>query len=163
MRLQHVESDEDLIDLKSFSEWIASIGDGTIGGLNDSNVVIDISDDLLSNASDDPIASIVNNMYPNFTSNVNENEYLQGRAILALTLDVVETVNECSGVSNHELKLKVGTLVMLLRNIDHSVGLCNGTRLVITRTGNHILEAKILTGSNAGHKILIPRMTLTPI
>ncbi|XP_052206854.1 uncharacterized protein LOC127811188 [Diospyros lotus] len=204
MRLQNVESNEDLINLKSFFEWIASIGDGTIGGPNDDNAVIDIPDDLLLNALDDPVASIVNNTYPNFTSNVNETEYLQGRAILAPTLDVVETVNEymislnateantylssdttcrsdcnvdllqdlhtleflnairCSGVTNHELKLKVGTPVMLLRNIDHSVGLCNGTRLVITRIGNHVLEPKIMTGSNAGHKVLIPRMTFTP-
>ncbi|KAK6120636.1 hypothetical protein DH2020_045631 [Rehmannia glutinosa] len=66
------------------------------------------------------------------------------------------------GVPNHELHLKVGTPVMLLRNIDHSIGLCNGTRLVITRFGKHVLESKILTGANAGHKVLIPRMTLTP-
>ncbi|CAH9117491.1 unnamed protein product [Cuscuta epithymum] len=43
-----------------------------------------------------------------------------------------------SGVSNHELTLKVGIPVMLLRNIDHSMGLCNGTRLIITRLGDHI-------------------------
>ncbi|KAK6160522.1 hypothetical protein DH2020_003903 [Rehmannia glutinosa] len=69
---------------------------------------------------------------------------------------------KCSGVPNHELHLKVGTPVMLLRNIDYSIGLCNGTRLVITRLGKHVLESKILTGANAGHKVLIPRMTLTP-
>lgn len=67
-----------------------------------------------------------------------------------------------SGVPNHELKLKVGTHVMLLRNIDHSAGLCNDTRLIITRLRSHVLEAKILAGTNAGHKVLIPRMTLTP-
>ncbi|KAK6158487.1 hypothetical protein DH2020_005801 [Rehmannia glutinosa] len=68
----------------------------------------------------------------------------------------------CSGVPNHELHLKVGTPVMLLRNIDYSIGLCNGTRLVITRLSPHVLECKILTGANVGHKVLIPRMTLTP-
>ncbi|KZV50108.1 hypothetical protein F511_31490 [Dorcoceras hygrometricum] len=51
---------------------------------------------------------------------------------------------------------------MLLRNIDHSLGLCNGTRLIVTRLRNHVLEGRILTGSNAGHKVLIPRMSLTP-
>ncbi|XP_016206424.1 uncharacterized protein LOC107646781 [Arachis ipaensis] len=29
----------------------------------------------------------------------------------------------CSGVPNHEIFVKIGTLIMLLRNIDHSVGL----------------------------------------
>ncbi|KAM7524646.1 hypothetical protein LguiA_014548 [Lonicera macranthoides] len=51
---------------------------------------------------------------------------------------------------------------MLLRNNDHSAGLYNGTRLVITRLENHVLEANVITGSNAGHKVLIPIMTLTP-
>ncbi|CAH9081730.1 unnamed protein product, partial [Cuscuta epithymum] len=51
---------------------------------------------------------------------------------------------------------------MLMRNLDHSQGLCNGTRMVITRLGKHILEAKVLTGLSAGEKVLIPRMSLTP-
>ncbi|KAL6550133.1 hypothetical protein OROMI_020621 [Orobanche minor] len=55
-----------------------------------------------------------------------------------------------------------GTPVMLLLNIDHSLGLCNGARLVITRLGNHVLEAEIIAGSNASHRVLIPWMTLTP-
>ncbi|CAH9097469.1 unnamed protein product, partial [Cuscuta europaea] len=67
-----------------------------------------------------------------------------------------------SGVPNHELTLKVGTPVMLLRNIDYSMGLCNGTRLILTRLGDHVLEGKILTGVNAGQKVLIPRLSLTP-
>ncbi|CAA0842094.1 PIF1 helicase, partial [Striga hermonthica] len=59
---------------------------------------------------------------------------------------------KCYGFPNHELHLKVGTPVMLLRNIDHSIGLCNGTRLVITKLFTHMFECKILTGSNGGHK-----------
>ncbi|XP_073045902.1 uncharacterized protein [Primulina eburnea] len=66
----------------------------------------------------------------------------------------------CSGVPNHELNLKVGTPVMLLRNIDHSLGLCNDTRLIVTRLENHVLEGQIITGSNGGHKVLIPRISL---
>ncbi|XP_047942713.1 uncharacterized protein LOC125189482 [Salvia hispanica] len=52
----------------------------------------------------------------------------------------------CSGLPNHELHLKIGTPVMLLRNIDYDSGLCNGTRLIITRLGSHVLEAKVLGG-----------------
>ncbi|XP_019195820.1 PREDICTED: uncharacterized protein LOC109189662 [Ipomoea nil] len=68
----------------------------------------------------------------------------------------------CSGVPNHSLTLKVGSLVMLLRNIAHSLGLCNGTRMIISKLADHVLEAQILCGASAGTKVLIPRISLTP-
>jgi ATP-dependent exoDNAse (exonuclease V) alpha subunit len=76
----------------------------------------------------------------------------------------VEFLNtiKCSGLPNHEIKLKKGTPIMLLRNIDQSSGLCNGTRLIVTHLGQHVIEAKVLTGCNKGEKVIIPRITLTP-
>ncbi|XP_019240815.1 PREDICTED: uncharacterized protein LOC109220798 [Nicotiana attenuata] len=69
---------------------------------------------------------------------------------------------KCSGIPNHVITLKVGVPVMLLRNIDPYSGLCNGTRLIITRLGNRVIEAKLLSGNMAGQKVFIPRMSLTP-
>ena len=68
----------------------------------------------------------------------------------------------CSGLPNHRLRLKVGVPVMLLRNIDQSSCLCNGTQLVITQLGKYVVEAKIISSSNIGHKVFIPRMVLSP-
>ncbi|KAJ9558879.1 hypothetical protein OSB04_013493 [Centaurea solstitialis] len=67
-----------------------------------------------------------------------------------------------SGVPNHKLALKVGVPIMLLRNIDQANGLCNGTRLQVEKLGKHVIQAKIITGTNAGMITLIPRMNLTP-
>lgn len=51
---------------------------------------------------------------------------------------------------------------MLLRNLDQSEGLCNGTRLIVTQLANHVLEAKIISGKNIGNKVYIPRMSMSP-
>ncbi|XP_023743140.1 uncharacterized protein LOC111891310 [Lactuca sativa] len=48
---------------------------------------------------------------------------------------------KASGIPNHKLILKKGVPVMLLRNIDQTRGLCNGTRLQIVRLGRHMTEA----------------------
>jgi len=38
-----------------------------------------------------------------------------------------------SGMPPHELTLKEGCIVILLRNLDVSLGLCNGTRLRVDK------------------------------
>ncbi|KAF7839586.1 ATP-dependent DNA helicase PIF1-like [Senna tora] len=67
-----------------------------------------------------------------------------------------------SGLPYHQLKLKVGAPIMLLRNIDRSMGLCNGTRLILTRLCEHVIEASIMSGKFAGEKVLIARMLISP-
>ena len=51
---------------------------------------------------------------------------------------------------------------MLLRNLNQSAGLCNGTRLIITQLGDRVIEAGIITGINIGAKVFIPRISLSP-
>ena len=36
---------------------------------------------------------------------------------------------------HHKIGLKIGVPVMIIKNINQSMGLCNGTRLLITRHG----------------------------
>ena len=65
-----------------------------------------------------------------------------------------------SGMPPHKMDLKVGAIVMLLRNLDAKKGLCNGTRLVIRSMMDHVLDAQILTGSRKGGRVFIPRIWL---
>jgi ATP-dependent DNA helicase PIF1 len=46
---------------------------------------------------------------------------------------------DISGVPPYRLKLKVGAPIMLLRNINHMLGLCNGTRMQVTHLSQHII------------------------
>ncbi|XP_050915713.1 uncharacterized protein LOC127130792 [Lathyrus oleraceus] len=78
-----------------------------------------------------------------------------------LTPEFLNTLTT-SGLPNHKIKLKIGTPIMLLQNIDQPEGLCSGTRLIVTRLANHVIEAKIISGKNIGGVIYIPRMDMTP-
>ncbi|XP_055824335.1 uncharacterized protein LOC129892818 [Solanum dulcamara] len=150
---------------------------------------------------EDPISPIVRSTYPDYFIHSTDTSYFQKRAILAPTLDMVESINDymisfnqntektylssdtglsdhsfsaldnvptpeilnnikCSGIPNHSITLKIGIPMMLLRNIDQSSGLWNGTRLIITRHGNRVIKAKVLSGNMEGKKVVIPRMTL---
>ena len=67
-----------------------------------------------------------------------------------------------SGMPPHELTLKVGTIIMLVRNIQQQRGLCNGTRLRLRSMHDYFLCAEVITGSCIGDVIFIPRMHLKP-
>ena len=49
---------------------------------------------------------------------------------------------------------------MLLRNLNQSIGLCNGTRLLVIETGQRLLHCVMLTGTNIGETVFIPRTAL---
>ena len=67
-----------------------------------------------------------------------------------------------SGLPNHKIKLKIGVPIMLMRNLDQATGLCNGSRLIVTRLANHVIGAKLITGNKDGEEIYIPRMSMSP-
>ncbi|XP_076934807.1 uncharacterized protein LOC143601228 [Bidens hawaiensis] len=67
-----------------------------------------------------------------------------------------------SGLPNHRLVLKVGVPVMLLRNIDHQIGLCNGTRLRVISLKKHVVVAEIISGGNIGTRTYIHRVNMIP-
>ncbi|XP_077174871.1 uncharacterized protein LOC143828370 [Paroedura picta] len=66
------------------------------------------------------------------------------------------------GMPPHHLTLKIGAIVMLLRNLNTKKGLCNGTRLIVTDLRPNVILARIITGSALGETLFIPRINLAP-
>ncbi|GKC70676.1 DNA helicase, partial [Tanacetum coccineum] len=65
------------------------------------------------------------------------------------------------GLPPHRLELKIGTPIMLLRNVNIAAGLCNGTRLIVTQLLPKVIEAQIITGTRVSQKVFLPRIPLT--
>ncbi|KAL2951286.1 hypothetical protein AAZX31_19G039700, partial [Glycine max] len=94
-------------------------------------------------------------------NSVDKSEKIESCHFRSLTTEFLNS-STTSGLPNYCLKLKIGTPIMLLRNLDQTQGLCNGTRLIITRLAKHVIAADIISGTNIGDHVYIPRMSLLP-
>ncbi|XP_073286771.1 uncharacterized protein, partial [Primulina huaijiensis] len=65
-----------------------------------------------------------------------------------------------SGLPPHKIILKVGSPIMLLRNVAPELGLYNGTRLICRRLGRNFIDAEIITGPHKGTRFFLHRMPL---
>ncbi|XP_074099927.1 ATP-dependent DNA helicase pif1-like [Cotesia typhae] len=77
----------------------------------------------------------------------------------AILTEYLNTLNP-PNIAPYELRLRQYAIVMLIRNLSLSEGLCNGTRLMITQLGTNVLRCKILTGDRTGDVVFINRITL---
>ena len=48
---------------------------------------------------------------------------------------------------SHQLRMKIEAQVMIMRNLNQTQKLCNGTKMMVTQLGNMILKSEIMTGT----------------
>jgi len=97
---------------------------------------------------------------------------MPGESVTYLSVDTVTDIEqavyypteflnslEISRTPPHRLEVKVGSPVILLRNLDPP-RLCNGTRLAVIRLLPNVIEATIITGNAAGENVFVPRIPL---
>ncbi|KAL4555060.1 hypothetical protein LXL04_037671 [Taraxacum kok-saghyz] len=137
MRLQDPNiSGSELIQMQEFNQWLLDMGACRLPTFSvegdDDGTWITIPDDLLVPIVEDPIQAVTSMIYADI------------------------------GVPNHVVHLKIGAPIILLRNLNLQMGLCNGTRLVVTQIGRRVIEAVIITGTHVGDTVIIGRVDMTP-
>jgi len=81
----------------------------------------------------------------------------------AYPVEFLQQLN-AGGLSPALLCLKIGSPVILLRNLDPGEGLCNGTRMVVLNVRRKMLQCRIISKDRRfrGKVVLIPRIRLSP-
>ncbi|RIA05770.1 hypothetical protein BRARA_K01203 [Brassica rapa] len=152
MRLSSGEPNDGIAEIEIPSEFLITDSDEPIEAISkaDVNMINDYMLDKLD--GEEMIYLSADSIDPTDTKAVNDE---------ALDSDFLNNI-KVSGLPNHRLRLKVGCPVMVLRNVDPPEGLMNGTRLQITQLMEFMVAAKIITGSNVGKTVYIPRLLITP-
>jgi len=65
---------------------------------------------------------------------------------------------EISGMPSHKLSFKIGAPMMLLRNLNPSARLCNGTCLIVRRFMMRVVEVEIITGKGVDNVAFFPHI-----
>ncbi|GJR12760.1 DNA helicase [Tanacetum coccineum] len=84
----------------------------------------------------------------------------EGAVKLLYPMEYLNTL-QFLGFPLHDLELKVGTPIMLLRNVNLQGGMCNDTRMIVKKMWSKLIEAHVITGNRMGEKVYIPRIILT--
>ena len=95
-------------------------------------------------------------VYPSIDSAFQEGGMILDNSYPAEYLNTISI----AGMPLNRTCVKPGCPIILLHNLDPPSGLCNGTRMIVTRTADCVIEAKILTGSHTGQTVFIPRISL---
>ena len=116
-----------------------------------------------TNAKVDAINDLITDSFPGkpivFTSS---DEVVNPDDLQRYNTEYLNTLTP-SGLPNHRLFLKAGMPLMLMRNLNPKMGLCNGTRLIFNIiVNNFLLECSISGGQFKNRRVLIPRILFKP-
>ncbi|KAF1869249.1 hypothetical protein Lal_00020924 [Lupinus albus] len=89
-----LQNHDNATNIRQFSEWILKMGDEKLSKPNDGYAEVDILEEFLILDYDNPIDAILSSTYPNLQDHYKDEQFLQCRAILASTIEIVDQIND---------------------------------------------------------------------
>lgn len=113
-----------------------------------------------TNKEVDTINDLMETQVPGVPTKLSSADTLEEyRDVMRFNIEYLNTLCP-NGFPRHNINLKPGMPLILLRNISPKEGLCNGTKLIYQRTLNNVLLVCKLAGNNK--EVLIPRIKFIP-
>ncbi|GJW27764.1 DNA helicase [Tanacetum coccineum] len=153
----------------NFASWLLEIGDGKIGTVEEKSEGdsswITIPKEFCIPNDDNGLRNLIGFIYDKNTLQRPTAGDLQQKAIVYTSSDEAIPVGsdrgevellyppeylntlQFLGFPPHQLELKVGAPIMLLRNMNLQGGMCNGTRMIIQKLWSILIEAQVITGN----------------
>ncbi|XP_074362500.1 ATP-dependent DNA helicase RRM3-like [Apium graveolens] len=187
MRLKQGESDSESEELKKFAKWVLDIGNGQFCDVQNENTVDNMICSTYPNFSHEGhitqylserailiptnqtvghLNSLIVDKLPRVSVSyfcVDATEEFggtDGDLNEAFPIEYLNSLN-VAGMPPHDLKLKVGAVVMLMYNLNQTLGLCNGIRMIVTKCLRFCVECEVICGMFVGSKHFISRMELS--
>ncbi|XP_076942447.1 uncharacterized protein LOC143612312 [Bidens hawaiensis] len=145
----------DLEDTSGFTEWLLEHGEGKLGGDNDGNAIIEISDDLLIGDSFDPLSDLIDIKWSylqvaplnEVVKDINDRflSLFPGEEVEYLSSDSInnsDSVGPGFDPALHSPDFLNGLNISGMPNHRLKNGLCNGTRLQVINLGRRFIEVK---------------------
>ncbi|GJZ10463.1 DNA helicase [Tanacetum coccineum] len=155
---------------EDFAKWLLEVGNGEIGEPDEDDDQdsswIAIPPEYSVSTDETGLSQLIDFIYDDATLKIPTAGTLQEKAIVETSetelLYPMEYLNIITfpGFPPHELELKVGSPIMLLRNVNLSGGLCNGTKMIVRTLMSKLIEAKIITGIRVGEKNTIEALRI---
>ncbi|XP_074346640.1 uncharacterized protein LOC141685439 [Apium graveolens] len=169
MRLSSGKIEQEKHEIAEFSKWVLDIGNGTLPNVYPydiiSNPEVVIPDKFLIRARENPLKAVVD--VPGKEHSYFSQDFLVDSECdnndfgSTFPIEYLNSIN-MPFLPKHHLKIKEGYVIMLMRNLNQIMGLCNRTRMIVKRCLCNSIVCDILTGSQVGTTHIIPRIEMEP-
>ena len=147
-----LDSKDDVVDAV-FDKFEDNIGNSEYFK---SRVVLAVTNQIVNEVNDEMVERMPGDLHTFHSIDTVEN-------VDKATMFPTEYLNalSLSGMSEHEIKLKENTVVILLRNMDIKGGHCNGTRYLVKHIGKYrLVLRKLDTNDDDKNVLILPRIPL---